>query len=145
MPLELLPCEEADLQDFVRIQHAAFQSGLVAFLAPQPATEEWLHDTASKYAESMRDEPDCHFLKVVDTELGGRMIAGAKWRINPEGRSEEQLKKMLPVPGEKQEGNPVAQAFMWYLNRMRKQYVGTAPSCGKLMLQRCQVSIKTYN
>ncbi|KAF2242637.1 hypothetical protein BU26DRAFT_534674 [Trematosphaeria pertusa] len=127
MPLELHPVVESDFPDFVRIQVAAFNNGMTAYLVPRPVSEDWIEKSVDKHIKCFRAEPDCRFLKVIDTEQSGRMIAVAKWRINEKERTEEQIQPMLPVPGEEQEGNPAAQDFMWYLNRVRREFMGTKP------------------
>lgn len=134
MPLEVHPCAEADFADLMRIQAAAFSTGIASFLTPRPVTEEWIQKTIEKTVKASKTEPDVRFMKVIDTEKGGKMIACAKWRINEKERTEEQIKGQLPVPGKDEEGRPAAQEFMWYLNRVRREHMGTKPCCCKLML-----------
>jgi hypothetical protein len=127
MPLEIQPCTEADLLGFARIQSAAFSTGITALLHPQPPTEEFIKKSAEKHVKSFRDEPDCHFLKVVDTDLDGKMISCAKWRINEKERTEQQIQSMLPKLGKDEEGNQAAQDFFGYLHEVRSRYMGTKP------------------
>lgn len=127
MPLELHPLAEADFPDFVRIQIAAFNRGLGVFFNPQPVTEEWIQKSVEKHIKCFRSEPDCHFLKVVDTEQGGKMIAAAKWRINEKERTEEQIQSMLPVPGPEEELAPALRDLMLYLSRVRRRFMATKP------------------
>lgn len=75
----------------------------------------------------MNEEPDVHYVKVIDTELNGQMIACAKWRINLEERGQEEVEKMLPHPGKEEEGNEPANAFMAYLRWARSTYMGSKP------------------
>ncbi|CAO2648756.1 Nn.00g097050.m01.CDS01 [Neocucurbitaria sp. VM-36] len=129
MPLEILPVQESDFADFVRIQIAAFSSGggITGLLTPNPLPPDYVQNSIGKHLKSWRDEPDVQYLKVIDTDLGGKMIAGAKWRINEKERTEEQIQSMLPVPGPDEEGRPGAQDFMRFLNRVRREYMGTKP------------------
>ncbi|KAH7391703.1 acyl-CoA N-acyltransferase [Pyrenochaeta sp. MPI-SDFR-AT-0127] len=129
MPLEIRPVEESDFEDFVRIQTAAFQGGggITGLLTPVPLPANYIQKSIDKHIKSWRDEPDVTYLKVIDTDLDGKMIAGAKWRINEKERTEEQIKSMLPVPGPDEEGNPALQDFMRYLSRVRREYMGTKP------------------
>lgn len=129
MPLEVHPCEESDFADFTRIQMTAFasNSGISRFLTPDPVPADYVQKTTNKHIKSWRDEPDVHYLKVIDTDLGGKMIAGAKWRINEKERTEEQIQSMLPVPGPDEEGRHGLIDFMWFLNRVRREYMGTKP------------------
>jgi hypothetical protein len=128
--LEVHPITDpADLANFARIQMAAFSGGggMTALLTPDPLPADYEQKAINKHLKSWRDEPDVTYLKVIDPALGGKMIAGAKWRINKKERTEEQIQPMLPVPGPDEEGRPASQDFMWYLNRVRKQYMGTKP------------------
>lgn len=129
MPLEIQSLEESDFADFVRIQMAAFQlgGGITKLITPDPLPSDYVQKTINKHLKSWREEPDVTYLKVIDTDLDGKMIAGAKWRINLKERTEEQIQPMLPVPGADEEGRPALQAFMWYLNRVRREYMGTKP------------------
>jgi hypothetical protein len=128
MPLEIRPLEECDFADFVRILTAAFSAGgMVTLLKPFPLTSEYNRQSIEKHLKSWREERDVTYLKVIDTDLGGKMIAAAKWRINEKERTQEQVERTLPVPGKDEEGRPAAQDFYWYLNRVRRQFMGTLP------------------
>ncbi|KAJ4301229.1 hypothetical protein N0V90_003320 [Kalmusia sp. IMI 367209] len=128
MPLEIRPCEDADFADCVRIQLAAFNTGMTRFMKPQPATDEYVSKSVENHVKAAAAE-DVHYLKVVDTNLGGKMIACAKWRINEHERTEEQIQSMLPVPGKDEEGRPAVQDFKNHLNRVRRRFMGTQPFC----------------
>ena len=78
-----------------------------------------------KHLKSFREDADVTYLKVIDTELNGKMIAGAKWRINEKERTEEQSQSMLPGP-EEEDSEGVA-AFKQFLARVRREYMGTKP------------------
>lgn len=133
MPLEVRPCEESDLIEFVRTQIAAFAGGggITSLITPSPLPANYVQKSVDKHLKSFREEKDATYLKVIDTDLDGKMIAGAKWRINKQSRTEEQIQTMLPVPGPDEEGRPAVQEFMWFLHRVRKDYMGTKPFyCG---------------
>lgn len=135
MPLEVHPItQESEVAEFARIQIASFTGGggITALLTPNPLPPEYLEKAIQKHVKSWREEPDVQYLKVIDTDLGGKMIAGAKWRINEKERTEEQIQGMLPVPGPDEEGRPAVQDFMRFLNRARREYMGTKPFYGKL-------------
>jgi hypothetical protein len=129
MPLEIRPVEEADIPDVARIQMAAFGRGpgITTLLTPNPPPEGAFEKTVAKHMKAFRDEPDVHYVKVVDTDLDGKMIACAKWRINEKERTKEQLESMLPVPGPDEEGNPGLQDFMRFLHKVRLEFMGTKP------------------
>lgn len=129
MVLELHPCAENDLPEFVRIQIAAFGTGggMTAFMVEHPPSETYINKSVDKHIKSFREEKDVTYLKVIDTELDGQMIAGAKWRINQKERKEEEIQSMLPVPGADEVGKQAMIDFIWYLNRVRREFMGTKP------------------
>jgi hypothetical protein len=130
MPLEIHRCKEHDLPEFVQIQMAAFDSGggMTKLLMPKPLPENYVQKSIDKHLKSMREEKDIVFLKVIDTDiLNGKMIAGAKWRVNKKERSEDVARKMLPVPGPDEEGKPAMQDFLNFLAKVRWEYMGTKP------------------
>lgn len=112
--------------------------GMTRLMKP-PASVENSDKAIQKHIKSATSEPDVQYLKVVDTELGDKMIAGAKWRVNYKERTEEQIQSMLPVPGEEEKGRPAAQDFMNYLHRVRKEFMGTKPFACKYA---CYSSVK---
>jgi hypothetical protein len=130
MPLEVHRITSAsDFDDFVAIQIAAFASGggITSLLTPNPITDEYIQKTIQKHIKGWREEPDVVYLKVIDTDLDGKMIAGARWRINEQERSEEEAKKMYPVPDEQDKEKPALVDFMAFLSRVRREYMGTKP------------------
>jgi hypothetical protein len=128
MVLEVHRCEERDIPEFQRIQMAAFSGGgMTTLLMPSPLPSDYVEKSINKHLKSFREDNDITYMKVIDTDLGGKMIAGAKWRINHKERTEEQVRKTLPVPGPDEEGRPAAQDFFNYLARVRWDYMGTKP------------------
>jgi hypothetical protein len=130
MPLEVHRITSpTDFDEFVAIQIAAFANGggITSLLTPNPITEEYVQKSVGKHVKSWSEEKDVIYLKVIDTDLDGKMIAVAKWRINEQERSEEEAKKMYPVPDEKDKGQQGLLDFMAFLSRVRKEYMGTKP------------------
>ncbi|XPT02487.1 hypothetical protein M3J09_011604 [Ascochyta lentis] len=129
MVLELHPCTELDIPEFVRIQISAFGTGggMTAFMVEHPPSETYINKAVDKHMKSFREEKDVTYLKVIDTELDGQMIAGAKWRINQKERREQDIQSQLPVPGADEEGKHAMIDFIWYLNRVRREFMGTKP------------------
>lgn len=109
---------------------------MTQFMVEHPPSEAYINKSVDKHIKSFREEEDITYLKVIDTELDGQMIAGAKWRINQKERTEEEIQPMLPVPGADEDGKQAMIDFMWYLNRVRKEYMGTKP----FYCKRCVVS-----
>src|SRR6186713_1270174 len=127
MPLEIHLATAADMEDLARIQTSAFKSSpMVDFLFPNPLTEDALKGIAEKHIKSL-DEPDVTYLKVIDTDLDGKMIAGAKWRINEKEKHREDWEKILPKPSKEDEGNQARVDFYAYLCRVRTKYIGGKP------------------
>lgn len=105
---------------------------MTQYMVENPPSEDYINKSVDKHIHSMREEKDVTYLKVIDTELDGQMIAGAKWRINQKERTEEEIQSMLPVPGADEEGKQAMNDFMWYLNRVRREFMGTKPFYCKL-------------
>lgn len=103
---------------------------MTAAMAPDPLPEGWAEKNIEKNLKSWREEPDVFYLKVVDTDIdGGKMIAGAKWRINEKERSQEAAQRMYPSADKG--ASQATVDFMAHLSRVRKQYMGTKPFCCK--------------
>lgn len=100
---------------------------MTSLLTPSPLPSDYIQKSIDKHLKSFREEPDITYLKVIDTALNDKMIAGAKWRINRHERIEEEIQVQLPVPGADEEGRPAAKEFYNYLNRVRREYMGTKP------------------
>ncbi|EMD62189.1 hypothetical protein GGP41_002353 [Bipolaris sorokiniana] len=133
MPLEVHRITSPDdLRTFAVIQIAAFASGggIASLLNPEPVTDEHIKKYTERHVKSWRDEHDVVYLKVVDTDLdGGKMIAGAKWRITEKEKTEEEAQKMYPTPEGDDLNNQALVDFLGFLYRARKQYVNTKPIC----------------
>lgn len=102
----------------------AYAGGMSVLLSPDPLPEGYFQKSLDRHLKSFREEKDVFYLKVIDTDLEGKMIAGAKWRINETERTEEEVKKTLPSADEER---LVMQDFMGYLSRVRWEYMGTKP------------------
>jgi hypothetical protein len=141
MPLELRIIEdESDFAEFQRIMTSAFSTGgMTAYMVNLNPTPEEKQKSVDKHIKSWREESDITYLKVIDTDLDGKMIAGAKWRINDKERTQDQIKAMLPVPGPDEAERPAMQDFMHYLTRVRLEHMGTKPFYCKLVCHRIKV------
>jgi hypothetical protein len=128
MPLELHRItSESDLSDFSLIQTRAFaySGGMASLVTPTPLPADYIEKSTEKHIKSLREEADVTYLKVIDTDLDGKMIAGAKWRINEKERTEEEIQSMLPVVSEADKENQGLIDFLGFLSRVRREYVGT--------------------
>lgn len=129
--------EEADFVELVRILNAAFSpersTGMVALTAISQENTEDVESCISDHVQAWRTDQDAHYIKVIDTDLDGKMIAAASWRINKEERTEEQMQNLLPVPNKSELGNQAAVDFTWHLHHARKDFIGRKPFCCTLM------------
>jgi len=100
---------------------------MTQFMVEFPPSEAYINKSIDKHIMSMREEKDVAYLKVIDTELDNQIIACAKWRINQKERTEEEIQSMLPVPSADEADKQAATDFMWYLNRVRREFMGTKP------------------
>lgn len=129
MPLQVQRITDAaDFGAFVEIQNAAFAgNGITTLLAPNPLPADYRQKSIDRHVKSWNEEPDVVFLKVIDTDLNGKIIACAKWRINTKERTQEEAEKMYPKPDEDEQNNQALVDFWAFLARVRKQYMGTKP------------------
>ncbi|OCK80868.1 acyl-CoA N-acyltransferase [Lepidopterella palustris CBS 459.81] len=127
MPLEVSYVEENELEDFVQIQLAAFDSGMASKLSPKPVTPERVAKSVNDLRNT-RDEPEVHLLKVLDTDTG-KIISCAKWRFNLKERSKEEVEESLPkVPEPLPDSNVAAEKdFVEYLANSRREWMGGKP------------------
>jgi len=125
MPLELQHMTEEDIPDFIRIQKRAFNNEFSRLQFPNPPTEEDIKQDIEKYAKALREEPDCHFVKVIDADLDGKTIAVAKWRINHKERTWEEVNAQYPPL--RGEPTQCLRDFVEFLFESRKKFMGTKP------------------
>lgn len=129
--------EESDLPAFQHISNAAFSTGIASKLCPHPITPEKFAQQVEKQRHSLLHDKGVHYLKIIDTDITshpetGQLIAGAKWRINLEERSEEEVESSLPKPPEgemaQERGSGLAEReFITYLANSRREWMGGRP------------------
>ncbi|KAF2759344.1 acyl-CoA N-acyltransferase [Pseudovirgaria hyperparasitica] len=128
MPLVIEPATEADLSDYVDIQHAAFADGEVGLLLNSrgPLTEARRKMYHERSLNDMKN-PTYHYIKCVDTDLN-KTIGFGKWRIHPNGRTQQEVDDSWYTPTPQPESNVKAEHdFFMYLNESRRDYMGTKP------------------
>jgi GNAT superfamily N-acetyltransferase len=92
MTLIVLPMEKEDTYDWAALYYPAFRQSAVSILwysEPSPAT-------IAKFGENLKkalETPNTYFYKVVDTELGNKIIAAAKFSVYEQPRSLEEIQK----------------------------------------------------
>ncbi|KAF2405451.1 acyl-CoA N-acyltransferase [Trichodelitschia bisporula] len=130
MALRVETLQDADVEEYIRIRHAAFRSNPALGHFIQPTADISPDDIASSAAQTrkaMRENPDVRFAKVVDEN--GTMIATAHWHVYEHERTQEQqeeIQRMAPLP-------PQANAAAWndffgYLSESRRDILGTRPA-----------------
>lgn len=137
MPLELAPLTEDDLHEYCRIKFAAFGTGPLGRILTPTLTPERYEKAYQADLKSFH-KPTSHYLKVTDTETG-KIIAGAKWQIFPDGRTLEEVQKDVipfePMPDSNVEGEKF---FLAYLNDNRYEYMNTKAIVCKYCVDSCR-------
>lgn len=134
MTLTVTPLTDADVEDSLRLQRASFHSGggmsLILGRTPEIAPAE-LASEAAKRRKALATQPYTHFLKVVDSELDGRMVAVGYWDIYEDGPTDEQFEKLCTPhpPPEGVEGMWLRawNDFFAYIASGRRKYFPRAP------------------
>ena len=132
MPLELLPAEPSDLPRIVRIEIDSFaDSPMTPILFPQGQPQE----SQDSYVESLLQEWDTNtagrMMKVVDTDLGDKIISFARWYIYVG----DDVKHIKTSPEDRHlvlgSNATAADEFFGGLLRLRYQRMGRNPHCCK--------------
>jgi GNAT superfamily N-acetyltransferase len=129
MALRLDNVQDADVEDTFRIQHIAFRNAdtIGQFICPTPLpSEEYLASASPRRRNNIRENPNVHFVKVVDT-AADKMIACAHWVVYPYERSEDDVTRLSYVPPPP--ANVVPEAWNDFFNHMSKgrKDLGTQP------------------
>lgn len=133
MVLEIHPMTPSDIPSFIAINIAAFQNGITSMLFPNPKTPDQVQADIDRHVNTMKNEPDARYVKVIDTDLEnedgtkGKMIAGAKWRVNLEERSEEVVLAQRRTIPDGEEASVALRDFSEWLEDMRWKWMGTKP------------------
>lgn len=100
MPLILRKLEESDLEEVVRMQHAAFSNphGTDKFISlHQTATDEGVATSIARRRDLMPNNKSASFLVFYDTDLKA-IISSAAWEIYPQKRTQEQVDSLARTP-----------------------------------------------
>jgi hypothetical protein len=127
MPLELHPVSDEDIPDAATLEQIAFRSGLSKKMQPKPQTPEERKAHMERLLKTKNEDPGNHLLKVIDTDLGGKMIAFAKWRINYKERTEEEVERSMWRPKPDEQCTQAKLDFVDFLNESRRKWMGTKP------------------
>ncbi|KAK7537969.1 acyl-CoA N-acyltransferase [Phyllosticta citricarpa] len=131
MPLELRPMTPADAPIFALVAHEALStSGMGLACHGRTAHPAYLAHRARRI-ETAFANPNATMLKVVDTDDGDRLVAGAHWEALPQGRDDAaiaRLREPYAVVAEEEERFGDAQRdFFGYLYGARARVVGRTP------------------
>lgn len=101
MPLQVVPLTTADIPAFADVDDAAMQTWPLAramHLAAPPG--QIRKDMISAWMRSALEhpEPGQQWLKVVDEELDGKLIAGGGWKFVETPEAKEGVKEEVPAP-----------------------------------------------
>jgi GNAT superfamily N-acetyltransferase len=129
MPLQLHLLQEKDLEEVIRMQHAAFRNpeGMDMFLFPKPTqSDESVAASVARRRDMIFNNKAASSMIVVDSDLK-KIVACAIWEIYPEERTQEQVDALAhqppPAPGSNLE------AWEDYFGNLvtQRQKLGTRP------------------
>jgi GNAT superfamily N-acetyltransferase len=105
MPLEVHQLQDKDLEEVIRMQHAAFSNphGIDIFLSPETTqTDDSVAASIARRRGMMLNNKAASFMIVVDSDLK-KIVACAIWEIYPHERTQEQVDMLArqppPAPG----------------------------------------------
>jgi GNAT superfamily N-acetyltransferase len=129
MPLELHLIQDQDLEEVVRLQHAAFSNphGIHLFINPTSTQlDESVATTIVRRRDMMRNNKATSFTAVIDTDLK-MIISCAIWEIYPHERTQEQVDTLARPPSPGPGSHPEAwNDFFGNLETQRRR-LGTRP------------------
>lgn len=126
-PLKIATLEESDIDEFVRMQIAAFPSQTARILyAPSAETAEIFRLNQRKM---MKEDPSVYFQKVIEPDTGD-IMACARWKIYPVPRDECEIQSKKPATsdsGPKKWQDRAKEAFHMRLHEYMRDVMGTQP------------------
>jgi hypothetical protein len=126
-PLKIATLEESDIDEFVRMQIAAFPSQTARILyAPSAETAEIFRLNQRKM---MKEDPSVYFQKVIEPDTGD-IMACARWKIYPVPRDECEIQSKKPATsdsGPKKWQDRAKEAFHMRLHDYMRDVMGTQP------------------
>lgn len=87
MPLSLLPVlHDSEWSELIQCEHESYThpfNGIYRIFRPQPSRAGFI-ELRDRQLRSHKAEPASRWFKVVDTELGDKVVGGAEWLVYPE-------------------------------------------------------------
>lgn len=127
MPLHVLPATDADAPRAFEIEHLAYnavEDAINALLFPGPMPADANDKRAEDSVKEKAGDPSTVWIKVVDDELDGRMIAFAEWHIYAPGAEVPKPKVRSFGPGSDPK---VCAEFFGPMDRKRVELMGNKP------------------
>ncbi|KIW04009.1 uncharacterized protein PV09_04835 [Verruconis gallopava] len=127
MPLEVVPLAETDAQAWAELYYPAFRSSTVGCLWHREPSPESTRKLGESLKASLR-KPEVHAFKCIDTDLGNKLIAVAKWSVFDRPRSMEDVEKTFTLREMFEEENVEARKeFMEGIWKSRREVMGGQP------------------
>jgi len=127
MTFTVSPIEDADHEPSLHVEHIAARSsgGIVLHMIPnEQMSAKELSTSLAKRREAVATNPHTHFLKVVDSSLGGQIIGIAQWDIYPNRLSDREFEQMCTMEEAPDETPKEAwDEFFGYLGRSRRRWL----------------------
>lgn len=116
--LKVIPASTSDIPDMISVWYAAFTSPSLRRMFPDtPSVRKWWEDGIR---EDLLRKPQQTYLKVIDTNAHGRMVAYAKWDL---GSMEARGPRALPFDREEMDREACGE-FYARMDRERKRLMG---------------------
>lgn len=140
MPLEMRPMTAADVPAFAIVAHEALgHTGMGLACHSHIAHPAYLAHRQRRVLKALQN-PRATVLKVVDTDDGDRLVAGAHWEALDAGRDDDELAKLLEtydvIPEEEERHGQAQRDFFGWLYSTRVRRMGKTPHHSKVSLPR---------
>ncbi|KAK8222754.1 acyl-CoA N-acyltransferase [Phyllosticta capitalensis] len=131
MPLEMRPMTAADVPAFAIVAHEALgHTGMGLACHSHIAHPAYLAHRQRRVLKALQN-PRATVLKVVDTDDGDRLVAGAHWEALDAGRDDDELAKLLEtydvIPEEEERHGQAQRDFFGWLYSTRVRRMGKTP------------------
>ena len=130
MPLKVVDATEADAQEMMHIENAAYKGSMgESLFYPNQRSLEILDLQEKHVLEEAREDPSVRNIKVIDTDQNDKPIAFARWHFYYEDNaqcSDAGSSRKSAMPG----ANPAGLALWNDIVRKRRiEFIGRMPHC----------------
>ena len=136
MPLVVEKAQEEDIPQLLDIFYAAFHDDpwdLIMF--PQVPPPEARTAATNRWRKEISTHPHITFLKVVDTDDDGEIIAFARWHVYRAERSKRDWQDMTRRDWDEGTNVDAANEFLDAVRRKRQKVMRGQPHCCKILLR----------